>query len=250
MMFNTCCVCQPPKSNFSAIDGLNEIQVDGRSSARCSSCEQIGPQGACSLGGPAGCSACGGPVSINSKMAGEIPWLKPMPIACADSEEHDLVWSFPLKSRELDDGELPGRPSFRVQCIKVCGDTRLALRDCGELGDPYQLCVCARIPVEIVIADACNCTYCLHSYYTQFITIPTCRKAELLGHDLSAYVKVCVSLAYTDSIEAGSLSMDGDDNNDCSYDAQDTEYWLPPVTLASTVSVCLTKMVPYGVVCS
>jgi len=165
-----------------------------------------------------------------------------MPIACDEAEEEELYWSFALDYEELDDGELPGRPNFRVQCVKVCGDTKLSLRDCDD-SDPYSLCVCARVPVEVVITDACNFTYCLHSYYTQMVTIPLCRKAELLGEDISAYVKVCLRLVSSEPIEAGSLEEPGD-NDDCSYDIPDTDYWLPPVILASTISVCLMKMVP------
>jgi hypothetical protein len=181
-----------------------------------------------------------------------------MPIACGEEVSSTVAWNFPLDDSELDgnataEKRLPGRYPWTVQCVKVCGESSIAWH--GPVASPaeaYTIFLCVRVPVEIVVTDGCGYTYCLHSFYTQQVQIELCRKAGLLGNDVQAYIKVSVRIGtpLAPIQQDNALTAAGSNAYCDGFTVPGgTAHWLPTISLDSHISVCLTKMVPYGVIC-
>jgi hypothetical protein len=269
-MFSSCCVCTPPKSNFATVANWPAALPVNVGSCECCG---LGPgPGFPPYGNCNGCNSCGHGDVLDSKLACEIPWLKPMPIACGEQVSVNIPWAFPLDPQELDGAtgnkKLPGRYPWTVQCVKVCGEASIQFdhEDTINAATPppvstseaYTIGLCVRVPVELVVSDACSYTYCLHSWYCQHVKIELCRKAGLLGQDIHAYIKINVRLTapiyiadYTNNLASNNNPANDETCDGClSSLVGASEYlWLPSTTLHSEISVCLTKMVPYGVVC-
>lgn len=180
------------------------------------------------------------------RIAGDMPWLKPKAIACGRSDNVGLIWAFQLYDGELDGGALPGRPKHTIVSIKSAPAVRVS----ASVDDEYDIMFCVVIPVQIIIRDCSGFSYCLHSEYTEVVRVPMCGKVcgHELGTNMMAYVKTRTRLVKDPGPFDGSNLTGGPvlHPNACGNTNVDGSKYLPQVTVASLVEICVVRLLPYA----
>ena len=159
---------------------------------------------------PCGCPCIGG----------DAPWLMPRSIGCGRTQKCNMPWKFALRERELDNGDLPGKPPHTIVCVRARGKANASIIEELMTGEnvqdreacnSYDLYLCVYIPVEIIVRDSFGCLHRLSSAMSQIVRVPLCSKARSV-RDAQIYIKARVCLRKTARVyypNDGSHNTDG-----------------------------------------
>jgi hypothetical protein len=165
-----------------------------------------------------GCCAC-------DKIGGDAPWLQPKSVGCGRTHKCNFPWMFALHAEELDNGDLPGRPPHTIVCVRAKGKTSSNVVEGLMTGQPgnndpatwdpclsYDLYLCVKVPVQIVLRDCAGFLYCLTSMFSQIVKIPLATRVMNLK-DTQIYLKARVKLCRTVPVKYPNTSAPPDNSN-------------------------------------